>query len=176
MLATGWGSWKPLENGNDGWVEIISEINAHSASASNIDGNFITPVDCTYFNEIEFDFWTHGLADGGNPGGRSQWHYRRTEGNWSDRLESSLDHTGLGSFKLFYYDEWGLNGVAALSDSLNDDFINNISAGTGNPVRRYSFLFHLNIDAALTPNLISGYQIGPFSGANQYSSLIVRMR
>ena len=176
LLANGWGAWKPIENGNDGWVEIFSGIPAYSANFNNIDGDLITPIDCTYFTEIEFDFWTHGMADGSNPGGRGQWHYRRIEGNWSDRLEASTNHTGLGSFKLRYYDEWGLEGVAALSDSLNDDFIGNISAGTGNPVRRYSFLFHLNIDAATTPNLISGYQIGPFSGADQYSTVNVRMR
>ena len=176
LLSTGWGAWKPLEDANDGWVEILSQFGTHSSNANNIDGSFITPIDCTFFSEIEFDFWTHGNSDGTNPGGRSQYRYRRTEGNWSGRLEGTLSHTSLGSFKLFYYDEFGLNGSAALSGSFNDDFVGNINAGTGNPVRRYSFLFHLNIESVLTPNLISGYQIGPFSGANQYSSMIVRMR
>ena len=176
LLANGWGAWGPLENGNDGWVEIFSDINAYSGNASNIDGNLITPIDCTYFDEIEFDFRTHGMADGGNPGGRAQWHYRRTEGNWSDRLEAALNHTGLGSFKLWYYDEFGFNGIAAQSANFRDDFIGNIGSGVDQPTRRYSFLFHLNIEGVLTPNLINGYQIGPFSGANQYSTLTVRMR
>ena len=176
LLPNGWGAWKPLENGTDGWVEIFSELGTFAASRTNILGNTFTPIDCTFFNEMEIEFWTYGMSNGTVLGGRSQWHYRRTEGSWSTRQEGATATVGHGSFKLFYYDEFGLNGVAALSSSLNDDFVGGITGSAGTPPRRYSFMFHLTVVNPSNPNSINGYQVGPFSGDNQYSSIIVRMR
>ena len=135
-------------------------------------------MDCQWFREIEIEYWPEGTTTGQNPGGKGQYHYRRTSGNWTARYDADADIPELGSFKLRYYDEWGLSGSAALSNSFFlDHYAGNISGpNTSSPVRRYSFMVSLIGQNANNPNLITSYQIGPFSGVNKYGKIVVRMR
>ena len=177
LLASGWGPWKPLENATDGWVEIVSAANIHAQDVDSTILRDIPNVDCQWFREIEIEYWPEGTTTGQNPGGKGQYHYRRTSGNWTARYNPNDDIPELGSFKLRYYDEWGLSGSAALSNSFSDDYAGNISGpSTSAPVRRYSFMVSLIGQNANNPNLITSYQIGPFSGVNKYGKIVVRMR
>ena len=179
LLPDGWGAWKPIEDGTDGWVEILDYQPLYSSFDSL--GHTISPsVDCTYFQEIEFEILTHGgITSQGTPlylGGVSQWRYTRRPGEqWT--FFTTLNNVGpnLGTYKLRYYDESGLNGVAAVGTVLDDEVVPRIAGGTNEPPRRFGVAVTL-IGTANLANTLRQVVVGPTIPATTYASFKIRMR
>ena len=92
FTSGGWGAWKRIADGTNGWIELVSNVAAHDrVSATNvltheIEGNF----DARYFEEIEIEVESFGIySDEGfaNGGIHGNVQLRRTPGRSLDGLE-----------------------------------------------------------------------------------------
>ena len=182
MLPAGWGAWKRLEDGTDGWVDVITDEYAYAPNlASSFQHSIAGGFDAEYFREIEIEARSFGNFDANsnpiNLGGKDQWRYRRTQGDWTEEFDPTDNRIYHGAFKMRYYDEIGLSGLAVLSNAIDDEVTGGLGPpGAGLPPRRTAFRVKLIGENTTNPNNIIAVRIGPFAAANHYMLVSVRMR
>ena len=181
LLPTGWGVWQPLEDGSDGWINILTNFRTGTSQPANYHQVSLVDYDARYLREIEFDFETYGTDDNGiigNRGGRAVASYTRRGHSWSAKSIPSDISATRGSYKLRYNDEKGLDVTAAQGPDFSEEFAVGQNGGTDEPPRKVSFFFHLIVagTGASQQNVLDTLTIGPHERANQNGLLNVRMR
>ena len=185
----GWGAWKRLADGTNGWVELVSNVAAHDrVSETNvitheIEGNF----DASHFEEIEIEVESFGIySDEGfaNGGIHGNVQLRRTPGRswtaWNQSMEliNLYQDTRRGSYKVRMNYQQGVS-VAQGDDYMNFGFAGNlepVSVPSHSPHRKYSFMVHLIGNSQADENTLVSIKTGPFSVLAAYTRLTVRMR
>ena len=125
LLPTGWGVWQPLEDGSDGWINILTNFRTGTSQPANYHQVSLVDYDARYLREIEFDFETYGTDDNGiigNRGGRAVASYTRRGHSWSAKSIPTDISATRGSYKLRYNDEKGLDVTAAQGPDFNEEF------------------------------------------------------
>ena len=181
LLPTGWGVWQPLEDGSDGWINILTNFRTGTSQPANYHQVSLVDYDARYLREIEFDFETYGTDDNGiigNRGGRAVASYTRRGHSWSAKSIPTDISATRGSYKLRYNDEKGLDVTAAQGPDFSEEFAVGQNGGTDEPPRKVSFFFHLIVTGtgASQQNVLDTLTIGPHERANQNGLLNVRMR
>ena len=184
FTTNGPGAWKRIEDGTDGWVDLVTNVKAHHSSRTTVVRHGITGgFDATYFNEIELELTACGRWPAANLGMNGIVRFRRQGSYWTSGAttenNTALNTPGHGSFKVHLDDEIGFSGLLDEGDTFLE-FASSTEALPTNPNRRYSMLIHLlgpdgttNADRS---NDIRQVAPGPFSSINSYTRLTVRMR
>ena len=186
LLPTGWGAWKPLEDGTGGWTEVMPWAAAHSTNALNVNEEPFTPVDCTFFNQVRFSIRTFGQYVEGQPdrigGGDSIIVDKPVDANWTSKFQNaSPDATWeLGSFKFSWNDEFGLAVSPAVGAFGDNELRANLAPVLPDfPWRRINFIFHavaLGDGTDGNGNLLSRGHIGRYATADALAEARMEMR
>ena len=66
----GWGAWKRIAGGTDGWIDLVTDVEAHNQHSLTGLLTYALPgrgFDAQYFEEIEIEVASYGQYSASNP-------------------------------------------------------------------------------------------------------------
>ena len=105
FTTNGPGAWKRIEDGTNGWVDLVTNVKAHNSNRYTVVRHGITGgFDATFFTEIELELTACGRWPADNLGMNGIVRFRRQGTYWTSGAttenNSALNTPGHGSFKV----------------------------------------------------------------------------